>query len=192
MKKFKRVNFKQFIIFLLFFTWVYLTFVYFYYLSSGSLPYFLSFYLSPHARIYSGFTSIFIKYVIFILPITVLWFAWILTKGNLGKIKRHLRLIIVFTAIMLVASFTMIRWTTVTANYCHYGNYCKVNDYPRFGFQLDYEKGDLTPYETEILMKEAIEYKYDVAFKQIFTFGSFVFFSTFLLLKTIPRFKDEE
>lgn len=49
------------------------------------------------------------------------------------------------------------------------------------------ENGEGSAFEKETIYREGLAQKYDTAFKQIWTFGTFMFFSTFLLLMALDR-----
>jgi len=135
------------------------------------------------------FFSAFLKYLIFLQPISTLGIAYILTKGELSKIKNKIRSLLVTTVVLIVFAFTIIQWTTVTTNYCHYGNYCKKAYEPEVQFIIPH--GAKTDFEKATLYKEALKNKYDIMFKEIWTFGFIMLASTFLLLYGIEK-KDEK
>ena len=97
---------------------------------------------------------------------------------------------VVVLGILLVASFTVIKWTAVTTNYGGY-DAPKAGANERFLFQYRLSENNSTPFERELLYQGGMLHVYDKAFKQIWTFGMLVFISVFLILKVLPR-KHEE
>jgi hypothetical protein len=110
----------------------------------------------------------------------------------------YLRAIIVFVAILLVATFSVYKWTTLLHRYGNYGSYVAKADGDSnlylLGrkFILPFIDVSASSFETETIYREAIKFQYDVAFRKIWTFGAFVFSSTFLLLAIIPSQRNGE
>lgn len=121
------------------------------------------------------------KYLLFIHPISMIWTAYILIEGRWLNLKNKIKPFLVISSILLVFAFTMIQWTSVTTIYGQYGT--SVKHSPNELFLLT---SDATPFERGTLYREAMDFRYDSVFKKIWTFGAFVFFSTFLLLQIIP------
>lgn len=154
---------------------------------SFALPYYL---ITNQYMGWTSFSYSFSKYLIFLQPISTLGIAYILTKGELSKIKNKIRPLLAITVILIVFAFTMIRWTTITTTYCHYGTYCKKAVEPYSQFIIPYDRGG-TDFERATLYREALKNKYDIMFKQIWIFGFIMFTGTFLLLYALEK-KDEK
>lgn len=124
-------------------------------------------------------------YLFFIQPISIIWIGYILVNGHIRNIKKKIREILIISSILLVFAFTMIQWTSVTTLYGQYGTSIKNDKNTLFLLPET-----TTSYEYETLFREAVKIRYDIMFKKIWTFGFFIFFSTFLLLCIIK--KDEK
>ncbi len=130
------------------------------------------------------FSYAFTDYLIYFQIISTLGFAYLLTDGRLSEAKKHIKLIIVFTSISIVFAFTLFRWTTITTNFEQYGNYLEGSE-AKYLFYLEDEES--SGIERETILREGIALKYDIAFKQIWTFDAFMFFGTFLLLMALDK-----
>jgi hypothetical protein len=86
--------------------------------------------------------------------------------------------------VLTVLAFTYFRWTIISTNIEQYGNYL-VGSEAESLFVL--EDKNVTPFERETIFREGIANKYDIAFRQIWTFGGFIFASTFLLLMAMKK-----
>ena len=166
-------NRKKHIIYFLYIVWLILSFILPYYLIANGF--------SPK---WTFFSSAFLSYLIYFQSISIIGLIYILTNGKFTETKKHIRTIVVATAILTVFAFTLIRWTTLTTSYGQYGHYVKTVPIENT-FYLEY--GGDTNFEKEIIYREAVKYKYDVAFQQIWIFGSFIFFSTILILMVIDK-----
>ena len=158
--------------FILFFIWVFVSFIALYSIMVNS---------------YAVFTiNVFCKFSIYLLTISVIWLGYIFTNGKLKNIGKHLRELVVIISILIVASFTVVQWTGLTTNY---GGYDASNDKgsPLFLHQLYLTQENSTIFEKDLLYQGAMRQVYDLTLKQIWTFGAFMFVSTFLLLKIIPK-----
>lgn len=165
---------KKTILKILFFLWLPLSFILIYYLVTDS--YFWS---------WRYFSRAFLYYLIFFQPISTLGIAYILTKGKLSQTKSKIRPIFAVSVILIVFAFTMLQWAITTTDYCQYGSYCKrAGDYENH-FLIPY--GADTNYEKATLYREAHKNVYDLVFKKIWTFGLFMFVSTFLLLYSLKN-----
>ncbi len=131
------------------------------------------------------FTTAFINYLVYFCSISTVILIYILTNGKISEIKKHARLLIVVSSILLVFSFSFIRWTTLTTSYGQYGNYGKMM--PEAGSLFFFNYGADSAFEKETVYREAVALKYDNAFKQIWTFSGFVFVSVFLLLMALGK-----
>jgi len=166
-------------------------------LLSFYIPYHL---IISHTSLWIFFSIALTKYLIFIQPISILGLILLLTKGRISQIKHHLKPIIAITAILTVTGFTLIRWTTTTTIYGHYGGYSKSHDRILFvtqyydlyqglsdeGLGLDIIK-TRPSFESETIFRELFRYKYDMAFRQIWTFALIVLAGAFLLIKAVEK-----
>lgn len=134
------------------------------------------------------FFNTFVDYLIYFQIVSTLIFAYLITGGHLSEAKKHIKLIIVFTAVLVVLAFTYFRWTIISTNIEQYGNYLVGSEVESL-FVLEDE--EVTPFERETIFREGIANKYDIAFRQIAIFGGFVFASTFLLLTAMKREEDK-
>ena len=168
-------NRKKHILYSLYILWLILSFALPYYLiTNGSLSYSWVF-----------FSSAFLSYLVYFQSISIIGLIYILTNGKFSETKKHIRTIIIATAILTVFAFTLIRWTTLTTNYGQYGHNVKYATTLQDSFFINY--GGDTNFEKETIYREAVKFKYDVAFQQIWIFGSFIFFSTILILIVIDK-----
>lgn len=166
-------NCKKHIFYFLYILWLILSFV---------LPYYLIAVSSSPKWIF--FSSAFLSYLIYFQSISIIGLIYILTNGKFAETKKHIKTIIIVTAILTVIAFTFIRWTTLTTSYGQYGHYVKTAPVESTFY---FEFGGDTKFEKETIYREAVKFKYDTAFKQIWTFSSFIFFGTILILITIDR-----
>ena len=171
----KTINIKRSIIIFIYIVWLILSFVIPYYLTADELS-------SPR---WMFFSSAFLSYLIYFQSISIIGLIYILTNGKFTETKKHIRTIIIATAILTVFAFTLIRWTTLTTNYGQYGHNVKYAATLQDSFFVNYS-GD-TNFEKETIYREAVRFKYDVAFQQIWIFGSFIFFSTILILMVVDK-----
>ncbi len=152
-------------------------------ISFGSIYYFIT----NEAGLWQSSSISFQRYFLFIQPISILGAAYLLTKGNLLEIKKKLKPLLVIFAILLVFAFTLIQWTSVTTTYGQYGTSVKYS-----ATQLFLIPSDVTSYEAATLYREAMKAQYDNAFKKIWTFNIFVFFSVFLILYVANKNDQDE
>lgn len=131
------------------------------------------------------FTAAFLNYLIFFHTISTAILVYILTDGKIFEIKKHAKLFIVISSILLVFAFSFIRWTTLVSTYGSYGNYVKTIPSAEDLFFFNY--GGDTAFEKETILREAIALKYDIAFQQIWIFDGFMFASAFLLLMALDK-----
>lgn len=134
-----------------------------------------------------SFSGFFIKFCIVVLPIFIVWLGLLLSKGNWRGILNHIRTLIVFVAIFLVASFSLFKWTNIVNTYGVYGHYVKnaENTQRMFGgYIIDQNSSS---FEKETVYRGMMENVYNLEFKKMWTFGTFVFLSAFLLLLVIPK-----
>ena len=167
-------NRKKHILYFLYILWLTLSFILPYYLITSEAS-------SPK---WIFFSSAFLSYLIYFQSISMIGLIYILTNGKFSETQKHIRTIIIATAILTVFAFTLIRWTTLTTNYGQYGHYVKTAPIESV-FYFEYS-GD-TNFEKETIYREAVRFKYDVAFQQIWIFGSFIFFSTILILMVVDK-----
>ena len=171
----KTINIKRSIIIFIYIVWLILSFVIPYCLTADGLS-------SPR---WMFFSSAFLSYLIYFQSISIVGLIYILTNGKFTETKKHIRTIIIATAILTVFAFTLIRWTTLTTNYGQYGHNVKYAATLQDSFFVNYS-GD-TNFEKETIYREAVKFKYDVAFQQIWIFGFFIFTSTILILMVIDK-----
>ena len=170
----KTINIKRSIIISLYILWLILSFF---------LPYYLIASEASSSK-WMFFSSAFLSYLIYFQSISIIGLIYILTNGKFTETKKHIRTIIIATAILTVFAFTFIRWTTLTTTYGQYGHYVKIAPIEST-FYFEYN-GD-TNFEKETIYREAVKFKYDVAFRQIWIFGFLVFISTILMLMVIDK-----
>jgi len=166
-------NRKKHILYSLYIIWLILSFALPYYLITNGL--------SPK---WTFFSSAFLSYLIYFQSISIIGLIYILTNGKFSETKKHIRTIIIATAILTVFAFTFIRWTTLTTTYGQYGHYIKTVPVESTFY---FEYGGDTNFEKETIYREAVKYKYDVAFQQIWIFGFLIFTSTILILMVIDK-----
>lgn len=155
----------------------------FWLLFSFTLPYYLITSGCPSWRLF--FPS-FLYYLIFLQPVSTLGIAYILAEGEWRKVKSKLRIIMSTAVILIVLAFTMIQWTTITTIYGHYGSYSKRATSPEIQFLIPGSTA-MTDFENATLYREALKNKYDIMFKEIWTFGLITFASFFLLLYAMGK-----
>jgi hypothetical protein len=107
------------------------------------------------------------------------------------KKLKLLKIVIVVAAILAVFYYTTSCWLEMRTTYGEYGNGNFVADdlsghfyFPFAG--KNFENNQLSSFEKETIYREAIEYKYNLAFMKIFLFAGIVFTSAFLALKVLP------
>ena len=166
-------NCKKYIFYFLYILWLILSLI---------LPYYLIAVSSSPKWIF--FSSAFLSYLIYFQSISIIGLIYILTNGKFTETKKHIKTIIIVTAILTVIAFTFIRWTTLTTSYGQYGHYVKTAPIEST-FYLKYN-GD-SNFEKETIYREAVKFKYDVAFEQIWIFGFLIFTSTILILMVIYK-----
>ena len=166
-------NRKKHIFYFLYIFWLILSFILSYYLTANGY--------SPD---WIFFSSAFLSYLIYFQSISIIGLIYILTDGKFTETKKHIGTIIIATAILTVFAFTLIRWTTLTTNYGQYGHYVKTAPVENTFY---FEYGGNTNFEKEIVYREAVKFKYDVAFEQIWIFGFLIFTSTVLILMVIDK-----
>lgn len=167
-------NRKKHIFYFLYIFWLILSFILPYYLITSEVS-------SPK---WIFFSSAFLSYLIYFQSISIIGLIYILTNGKFTETKKHIKTIIIATAILTALAFTLIRWTTLTTTYGQYGHYVKTVPIESTFY---FEYGGDTKFEKETIYREAVKFKYDTAFKQIWTFSSFIFFGTILILMVIDR-----
>lgn len=145
----------------------------------------LSFIIPLSLNHWRFFFDTFVDYLIYFHVISTLGFVYLLTGGHLSEAKKHLRLITVFTAVLVVLAFTYFRWTTLTTSYGSYGYYSEPASVAGPSSYLTYGEGSRV--EKETIYREAMKFKYDTAFQQIWIFGGFIFASTFLILMALDK-----
>jgi len=175
MSKTKTINIKRYASIFVYILWLILSFVILYSLILDQ----------PGHSKWIFFSSTFLYYLIFFQSISIIGFIYILNNGKFAETRKHIRTIIVFTAILTVFAFTLIRWTTLTTNYGQYGHYVETAISEPGAFYLVH--GGNTNFEKETIYREAVKFKYDVAFQQIWIFGFFIFMSTILILMVIDK-----
>jgi membrane protease YdiL (CAAX protease family) len=153
-------------------------------LASFGLIYFL---MTKDLNQWSSSSYTFLRYLIIVQPISMVWVAYLLAKGNLSDLKNKIRPFLAISSVLLVLAFTMIKWTSTTTIYGQYGASDKNS--PNELFLLP---TNVTPYELETLYREAVKIRYDLALEKIWTFGGIIFFSTFLMLCVIDKGKHQE
>jgi len=151
---------------------------------------YLSFYIPLALNHGIFFFSAFMDYLIYFQIISTLGFAYFLTNGHLSEAKKYIKQIVVFTAISIVFVFTFFKWTTTASYYEQYGGYLAKGEH-LYDFIYNND-GKYSDFERETLYREASAYKYDIVFKQIWTFDAFMFFSTFLLLMVLDKKEHAE
>lgn len=170
----KTINIRRSVIIFIYVVWLILSFILSYYLTvNGCLPKWMF------------FSSAFLSYLIYFQSISIIGLIYILTNGKFSETKKHIRTIIIATAILTVFAFTLIRWTTLTTNYGQYGHNVKYAAILQDSFFINY--GGDTNFEKETIYREAVRFKYDVAFQQIWIFGFFIFTSVMLILMVIDK-----
>jgi hypothetical protein len=168
-------NKKLFIVSILYIFWLLISFGLIYFLMANEVG--GSWAFSGHA---------FKRYLLFVWPISVAWAAYILTSGKLLNIKDKIKSTLIVSSLLLVFAFTIIQWTSVTTLYGQYG--ASVRRSPGEAFLLA-KVEDVTPYEYATLYRGAMETRYDITFKKIWTFDFVIFFSTLLLLYILDKDK---
>lgn len=146
----------------------------FWLLVSFGLIYFL---MTKEVGIWHSSSYAFIKYLIFVQPISMLGVAYILTKGHLRDITNKLKPFIVTSSVLLVMAFTMIQWTSLTTNYGQYG--ASVKHSQNDSFLLP---NDVTSFEKATLYREAVRLKYETTFNKIWTFDFIILFGSLLIV----------
>lgn len=136
------------------------------------------------------FFGTFILFCIVILPVATLWLGLLLTRGNWRTIHHHIRLLIVFVAVMLAVSFTLFKWTSMINDFGAYGFYSKNGERYEELFRAALISKDASSYERETIYREFMEIHYSLTFKKIWTFDAMVFLSALLLLQVVPK-RDE-
>lgn len=145
---------------------------------------------SPYLiRIWS-FPVFFAKYSLIVLPLLVVWLGLLLSKGKWREVKNYTRMLIVFVSIFVVASFCILKWTNTVNNYGIYGHYIKNAESTEEMFRGYIIDKNSTSFEKETIYREMMGSVYDIEFKKMWTFSTFVFLSAFLLLNVIPKKKE--
>lgn len=156
----------------LFLLWFPLSFVILYYLTIGG---------------WCWFSRELLYYLIFFQPVSSFGIAYILTNGELSKIKNKIKPIVAITVFFIVFAFTLLQWTNMTTNFGQYGTYVDGVYDSDILFWLNY--GGETSFEKETIYREAMRYHYDLMFKKIWTFAFIMFAGTFLSLYAIGNKK---
>jgi len=125
--------------------------------------------------------------MIIVFPISIIWLGLILAKGKWKEIINYARVLIVFSAIFLVASFCFFKWTCTVNVYGMYDNYVENAEVMEKYFRNILVDENSTSFERETIYREKMRDIYNLEFKKMWTFSIFVFFSTFLLLFVIPK-----
>lgn len=132
------------------------------------------------------FSSFYIRYSIIVLPILVVWLGLLLAKHKWSDVIIYSREMIVFTAIFLVMTFGLFKWTVAINSYGIYGHPIK-NAFGYEQFQKEIMLRDMSHFEQEVIYGDMMKEAVDVEIEKIWTFGAFVFISAFLLLVIMPK-----
>lgn len=145
--------------------------------------------LLPYLIMSSGkiiwFINLYLVFSIIILPILTIWLGLLLSKGKWLEIKNHISILVVFVAVLLVASFCIFKWTNAVNTYGIYGHYIKNAEFSGGASKLYPTDNKTTRFENETLYRELMNSRYDLEYKKMWTFSAFVFISAFLLLYAI-------
>ncbi len=135
------------------------------------------------------FSTAFLWYVLLILPLSLLGAYWFM-RPHVTDIYQRAKILIVLAGILLVGSFTLIQWATLTTRY---GN-IEAFQYDRGSklLMLDKEAHTLSLFERKTLYLEAITSYYDLTFQKIWIFDGIIFVFSFLILRLISKTKETE
>ncbi len=128
------------------------------------------------------FSAAFLWYILLVLPLSLSGAYWFI-RPHVPDVYQRARILITLAGILLIGSFTLIQWTTLTTRY---GN-IEAFEKDRGSKLLMLDKGvdTLSLFERKTLYQEAITGYYDLTFKKIWTFSGSIFIFCLLIFKCL-------
>ena len=147
------------------------------------LSFYAVYYFIASASIFPSWrfaSTAFTWYILTIFPISIIA-AYFLTRHHISDILQRVRVLISLASILLVISFTLIQWTTLTTRY---GNIESFRMSGAANLELSYEQEKLmSVFEKEQLYHQTVVSNYDIVFKKILTFYILIIYLCYLSLQ---------